>query len=110
MKGEHRMAKFKHTQNLSGIEFDKTLTMYCPLGRDYYTATVSVNFIPGEWVMDYLDVEDFFKKTQGEHLIIEDLVNKVYGYLKDNYAPANLAVAVHAENATHFPVTVYKQD
>lgn len=103
------MAKFEHTQGLSVIEFDKTITVFCPLGDDYYTATIGVEFVPNEWVMDYLDVEDMFKNLQGSKLIIEDLTVAVFEHLNNNYAPAYLRVVTHAENATHFPVTVVKE-
>ena len=103
------MSRFRHTQNLSTIKFDKTITMYCPLGEEHYTAKVIVEICPKEWLMDYLDVERFFKQTQGLSLIIEDLVDKVYNYLYEQCEPRYLSVTVEASNAAHFPVTIMKE-
>ena len=102
------MAKFEHTQGLDYVEFDKTISMYCPLGKEPYTAKVGVSFEPGQYMMDYLDMEAFFKKVQGSNLIIEDLVETVYNHLDEEYAPKWMMVTVEATNAAHFPVKVAK--
>lgn len=102
------MAKFKHTQGLASIEFEKTITVWCPLGNDYYTATIGVYFRPGEYLMDYLDEEDYFKELSGEKLIIEDLLAKVFDHYMKTYEPKELTITVNATNATHFPVKVCK--
>lgn len=103
------MAKFEHTQDLTSINYMKTITLFCPLGNDYYTAGIEVSMAPGEYVMDYLDEENFFKELQGKKLIIEDLVNTVYEHIMYEYAPTYLYVSVKAYNATHFPVVVTKE-
>lgn len=102
------LATFKHTQGLSNVSFNKTITVFCPLGNDFYTATVSVSLTPGEVMLDYLDIESYFKELQGSHLIIEDLVAEVYTKFETDFEPKKLTVQVYAENATHFPVTVVK--
>nr|DAG27895.1 MAG TPA: archeaosine synthase [Caudoviricetes sp.] len=105
-----KLAKFEHTQGISRVTFDKTLTVYCPLGHDYYTAHIIVQFAPGTVMMDYLDEEEFFNNyIQGQNLIIEDVVDRVYQHLQDEYKPKYLKVSVRAENAKHFPVTVEKE-
>lgn len=103
------MAKFEHTQNLSLINYNKTITLFCPLGNDYYTATIKVELTPNKFLMDYLDEEEYFKKLQGSKLIIEDLTEQVYNHLYNEYKPSYLKVEVSACNATHFPVVVTKQ-
>lgn len=102
------LANFEHTQGLSNVSFNKTITMFCPLGNDYYTATVYVEFKPKKLMMDYLDMEQYFKDIQGEPLIIEDLTAQVYNKIDEMITPEKLTVTVHAENATHFPVSVTK--
>ena len=102
------MAKFEHTQGLEYVEFDKTISMYCPLGKEPYTAKVTVSFEPAKWMMDYLDMEAYFKETQGQSFIIEDLVKKVFDYINEEYEPKWLMVNVEATNAAHFPVKVAK--
>ena len=103
------LARFEHTQGLSKVSFNKTITVFCPLGNDYYTATINVEFIPNSWMMDYLDEEQYFKDLQGESYIIEDIAKLVHDHLTQSYDPKFLRVSVHAENATHFPVTVVKE-
>ena len=102
------LAKFEHTQGLSKISFNKTITVFCPLGNDYYTATIQIEFTPAKVLMDYLDEEAYFKELQGAKLIIEDVVKQVYDHYVTEYDPAQLTVTVYAENATHFPVSVTK--
>ena len=102
------LAKFEHTQNLSKITFNKTISVFCPLGNDYYTATINIDFVPSTVLMDYLDEEAYFKGLSGTKLIIEDLVKEVYDHYFYEYEPAQLTVTVYAENATHFPVAVTK--
>lgn len=104
------MSKFVHTQGITNVNFTKTVTVFCPLGNDYYTAHITVDFVPETAMMDYLDEENFFKnEIQGSKLIIEDVVQMVYKHLSKEYSPKYLKVKVYAENATHFPVTVEKE-
>ena len=104
------LAKFEHTQGLSMVSFNKTITVFCPLGNDYYTATVTVEFVPARWMMDYLDEEKFFKELQGTKYIIEDIAEIVHSHFVTEYSPKRIKVTVYAENATHFPVTVVKEN
>lgn len=103
------MSKFKHTQGISEVEFSKTITVFCPLGNDYYTANINVVFAPDEWMMDYIDVDKFIQSIQGERLIIEDVVDKIHTHLTDTYKPKYVTVKLYAENAAHFPVVVTKK-
>ena len=103
------MAKFKHTQGISSAVFTKTITVYCPLGKDFYTAELTVDFRPDEWMMDYIDVENFIDKLQGSTNIIEDVVAKIHAHLNEEYQPKYVKVVCNATNAKHFPVIVTKE-
>lgn len=103
------LASFEHTQGISKVTFNKTITAFCPLGNDFYTADICVDFVPDKVMMDYLDEEEYFKGLSGTHLIIEDLVAKVYNHYNKVYSPKYVKVTVFAYNAKHFPVTVYKE-
>ena len=103
------MAKFKHTQGISYVDFTKTITVFCPLGNDYYTADINVRFHPNQWMMDYIDVEKYIMSLQGSRNIIEDIATSVYDYLKKEYSPNKVRVSIYAYNAAHFPVTVVKE-
>lgn len=103
------MAKFKHTQGIDHCTFWKTITVYCPLGKDFYTANLTVDFYPNEWMMDYIDVENFIESLQGSTNIIEDVVAKVHEHLTTEYQPHKVKVSVLAQNAKHFDVNVTKE-
>lgn len=103
------LAMFEHTQGISKLTFNKTISVFCPLGNDYYTAHITVEFVPDKVVMDYLDEEKYFKSLSGKDLIIEDLVAEVHKHYVEAYKPKNVKVTIFAENATHFPVTVEKE-
>lgn len=103
------LAMFEHTQGISGVTFNKTISVFCPLGNEYYTAHINVEFVPDKVMMDYLDEEAYFKKLSGGRLIIEDLVADVYNRYENLYKAKYVKVTVFAENAAHFPVKVYKE-
>lgn len=103
------LAKFEHTQGLSMVSFNKTITVFCPLGNEHYTASISVDFVPDGYMMDYLDEERFFKSLQGKTYIIEDVAKIVHEHLVSEYEPKKVRVTVFACNAAHFPVTVVKE-
>lgn len=103
------LAMFEHTQGISKVTFNKTITVFCPLGNDFYTAHIAVEFVPDKVMMDYLDEERYFKELSGVKLIIEDLVAEVHSHYTNTYSPKYVKVEVFAENATHFPVTVIKE-
>jgi len=103
------LAKFPHTQGIKSVAFDKTITVYCPLGNDFYTAQLLVEFHPNEWMMDYIDVDRFIQTMQGRNLIIEDVVKELHDHLTTEYSPYYVKVTCYATNAAHFPVTVIKE-
>lgn len=104
------LAKFEHTQGISKVTFNKSISVFCPLGNDYYTADITVDFVPDKFMMDYIDEDNFIKKLSGAELIIEDLVEKIHTHLNEEYEPKYVKVSVFAYNAAHFPVTVYKEN
>lgn len=103
------MPKFEHAQGISSAVFTKTITVYCPLGKDFYTAELTVDFRPDSWMMDYIDVENFIETLQGSTNIIEDVVAKVHEHLTNEYHPKYVKVVCNATNAKHFPVIVTKE-
>lgn len=103
------MAKFEHIQGITSAVFTKTITVYCPLGKDFYTAELTVDFRPARWMMDYIDVENFIETLQGSTNIIEDVVSKIHAHLTEEYHPKYVKVVCNATNAKHFPVIVTKE-
>lgn len=103
------MTTIENRPGITKIEFTKKISMFCPLGNDYYTADITVTFVPDNIIMDYCDVDKFLNEMGGEHLIIEDAVSKIYTHISDNYKPAKLKVVIDAQSNVHFPVKVEKE-
>lgn len=102
------MSQFINEQGITQIQFDKNIIMYCPMGEGHYLAKIKVEFAPNDIIMDYLDIDKFFKKLEGQKLIIENTVNEVFMELL-KYEPIRLKVTVTAESNVHLPVTVIKE-
>lgn len=99
----------ENKQGITSITFEKQVQAYCPMGNDYYTASVRVVMIPGKQIMDYCETDTFIKSLGGKSLIIEDLVNEIYENVKQ-YNPKHLKVSAKAESNSHFPVIVTKEE
>ena len=96
-----------NTQQISLIEADKRISLYCPIGKDYYTADVHIKFIPDAFYMDYIDFDVFLNKLSGLSLTIEDACNEIYNEIQ-KYMPKNAEVKIEAYSNTHLNVTVTK--
>ena len=102
------MKKIPNTQKISSISFQRNVQPFCPLGGDYYTAEVDVDFIPGESYMDYIEMDEAIQELGGLHLTIEDLAARVYDMLT-KFKPEYLCVTISADSNKHFPVVVTKE-
>lgn len=102
------MTKLKHTQGLSNIHMCFEMQLYCPQGLEHYTGTFDVDFIPGDFIPDYCELDKLFREKCGSNLIVEDAVAWVYNTLMNEYSPADLNVSMSVQNALHFDVTVEK--
>lgn len=100
--------RIQNKYGITSIKFAREIQAYCPLGRDYYTATIYVDMQPAEMIMDYCHTDKFIKSLGGQRLIIEDLVARVYNHIKQ-YEPKHLSVSAEAKSNTHFPVIVTKE-
>ena len=83
---------------------------FCPLGNNTRTLTVETWIEYGEYIPDYLDIEDTCKELDGKSLIHEDAMVEWIKRL-EIYEPKSVRVIIHAEG--HFPmyeetVKVYK--
>ena len=81
--------------------------MYCPIGKDYYTADVYIKFLPNAYYMDYIDLDVFLNKLRGLSLRIEETCEKIYNELQ-RYMPKKSSVKIKAHSNTHLDVTVTK--
>lgn len=92
---------------ISLYEFEREIQAFCPLGNDYYTCNIVVQFIPKNTIFDFCEIDNFIKSLGGANAIVEKLVNAVYFELF-KYDPDFLEVKGVAKSNTHFPVTVTK--
>lgn len=98
-----------NNQNISVIEADKRISLYCPIGKDYYTADVKIRFLPNAFYMDYIDLDKYLNNLSGLSLTIEEAVENIYNELQ-RYLPKKASVSIEAFSNTHLHVTVTKGD
>lgn len=98
-----------NTQSISLIEASKRISLYCPIGKDYYTADVYIKFVPDSHYMDYIDLDAFLNRLSGLSLTIEDAANEIYTSLQV-YNPISTTVVIDASSNTHLNVRVTKGD
>lgn len=101
------MKKIENKEKISYINFKRTVQPYCPLGNDYYSAEIDVDFYPDQYYMDYCEVDEKIQSFGGMELTIEELINEVYNLLLE-FNPKNLDVSVYGNSNKHFPVHVRK--
>ena len=99
----------QNTQSITIIEADKQISLYCPIGEDYYTANIHIKFAPDKYYMDYIDLDRFIVDLSGSHLTIEDAAETVYNELQI-YEPLKTKVMIEAFSNTHLNVKVTKGD
>lgn len=98
----------QNTQGITYIEFTRTIRPFCPLGRDTYSAKITVSLQPDEQLFDFCDVDKAIQELSKKSLIAEDVAKEVYDLIA-KYKPVNLCVRIDAESNTHFPVTIIKE-
>ena len=99
----------ENTQKITVIEADKRITLYCPIGEDYYTADILIKFMPKNFYMDYIVLDKFLDGLSGENLTIEDAADKIYKELQ-KYKPNKTKITIEAFSNTHLHVKVTKGD
>ena len=66
-------------KGITRMNFTIPVTVFCPLGPNYYRSTLSVEMELGENIVDFHDLEDYFKvELNGKELTSEDLVIEVF--------------------------------
>lgn len=104
------MERFEHTQGLNSIRIKCSVPhIYCPIGKATYTADVTIDLTPNQYLLDYVEVENFMKNYSGKQMIIEDVCAGIYSYILKEYEPVWFKVTIEVNDAVHCPVTVTKQ-
>lgn len=99
----------KNLQKINLIEADKRINLYCPIGKDYYTADVTIKFVPDKYYMDYIDLDQYLNRLSGLSLTIEEAAKDIYEELQ-LYAPVQTKVTIEAFSNTHLHVKATKGD
>lgn len=103
------MARFENKQGITGIELEKVIHNYCPLGEDWYTNNVSIQVIPGDVIPDYIEIDrEIENKIEGKTLSIEDVVSLVSETFME-YKPKYINVVSDVQDAKHLHVKVAKE-
>lgn len=101
------MRTFENSMKVDRLKFTAKTVPYCRLGENYYHADITVEIMLGKKLCDFLDIEDYFKSLNGESLIDEELVAKVFEDFKAVYEPEHMIVTVRT--SSHFPLEVSKE-
>jgi len=90
------------------LEFSIPVTAFCPLGPNYYRARVSVEIELGTVIVDFLDLEAYFKtELNGKKLTTEELTIEIFNTLNEVYKPIHLKVTSNSDS--HFDLKVTKE-
>ena len=98
-----------NTQDITTITTDKRISLYCPIGKDYYTADIKIVFHPDKLYMDYIELDKFLNMLSGFSYTIEDVAKRIYDHLQI-YSPLATKVEIEAHSNSHMHVTVTKGD
>lgn len=102
------MTVITNNQDITSINAQHRISVYCPIGKDYYTADVLIQINPGKVIPDYCELTNYLNNLSGLSLIIEELVNKIYKHIMSKYNPHTAKVSVKAYSNTHLNVEVTK--
>ena len=102
------MRTYPTENGITKMRFTVPATVFCPLVPNYYRGTVTAEVELGEKIVDFLDLEDYFKKDlNGKHLTTEQLCDEVFQTLKLHYEPKHIKVVVLSDS--HFPIETIKE-
>lgn len=84
------------------------VTVFCPLGPNYYRAEVDIEMELNKVIVDFIDLENYFKKElNGKDLTTEELTVEIFNTLDEIYKPIHLKVTSHSNS--HFELSITKE-
>lgn len=99
----------KNNYDIRKIIIKRTVQCLCTLGKDWYTAKIAIEFMPGENIPDYCELDKWIAENiNGHEMIIEEAVHKIHEYITKTYDPVLLTVEADVEDAIHSAVKVIK--
>lgn len=104
------MTRLKNEQGINKIIMKPVAYTKCEIGQDWYRNELLIVFEPDGYYPDYMEVNEWvMAEIDGKEYNIEDVVNKIYNFLKTEYKPNGLKVRDNIINCkTHFDVIVEK--
>ena len=102
------MRTYSNDKGISRMKFTAPASVFCPLGPNYYRAMVTCELELGEKIVDFLDLEAYFKRDlNGKELTTENLCDEVFQTLKSVYEPKHIRVTVMSDS--HFSIETIKE-
>ena len=99
----------KNTQKITKVKFSKIAHCFCPLGNDWYTCNVEAEVFLGDELIDFLDIDKYFKEEiESKSLIVEDVVAKTAEFI-EGYNVHGYSISAKTSDAVHCPVEVVKE-
>ena len=98
----------ENKQKIGKITLWKKIHCYCPLGDDWYTHQLKIEFEPVDEFPDYIYIEKkIMELYEKKDYIIEDVVSGIYDIIAD-FCPSakNIHVTSYVDDAQHLTVQV----
>lgn len=100
----------KNTQKITKVKFAKIAHCFCPIGNDWYTCNVDAEVNLGEELIDFLDIDAYFRdEIESKHLIVEDVVAKTAEFI-ERYNVQGYLISAKTSDAVHCPVEVIRDE
>ena len=101
----------QNKEGITSIMMYPTAYTLCAIGQDWYKSQLEIQMIPDKVYPDYMQVKDYISDNiDGKEMNIETVVDVIYKYLSETYAPSYLRVTNHVRGCrTHFDVDVVKE-
>ena len=97
------MRTYANEKGIKAYNFAVPVTVNCQLGGNFYRARVLVSIELREKIVDFIDLEDYFKKSlNGLDLTTEALAAEVRDTMVREYEPQ--AVRVEVISDSHFEI------
>lgn len=98
--------RFSNTYGVQRFENHHDIVCYCPLGKDYYSAEITVECVNPIFLPDYLETDKMVSSLSSKEYIIEELAHTIAGHFKAETEAEQVLVTAFVKNATHSPVEV----
>ncbi len=99
-----------NSHNVAKVIFEKKLELYCPLGKQLYTALVKCAIECLDTIPDYCIVDAQLGKLAGDMLTVEELARRAHDITKVAFGGAAVQTTVIVGQSKHFPVTIEVSD